>query len=107
MSLLHDTVNHINKKFQSEKTYIHLKISFGTVVDENCPCGSNIEITGRLRSQKSAIERKKNETNWLREKYSGVNNLIFKNRNRKSKYPRTKSRYTLYAHICDLKRCNP
>jgi hypothetical protein len=105
MKLLLETVKQEMKKSWNEKMYIHIKISYGKDVHEKCPCGRNIEITGRLRSKKSAINRKNAEVLNIREHYSTSPNVVIQNRIRSSNYLCTNSQYTLYAHCCDLKKC--
>jgi hypothetical protein len=105
MKFLLDTLKQMMKKARNEKMYIQIKISYGKDVHEKCPCGKNIEITGRLRSKSSAMVRKKTEILKIREYFSSKPNVIITNRIRSSNYSRTNSKYTLYAHLCDLKKC--
>ena len=105
MELLLETVKKEMKKKWNKKMYIHIKISYGKDVHEKCPCGRNIEITGRLRSKKSAIKRRNSEVLNIREHFSTSPHIVIQNRLRSSNYLRTNSQYILYAHCCDLKTC--
>lgn len=105
MELLHETVKQEMKKKGDGKMYIRIKLSYGKDVHEKCPCGRNIEITGRLRSKKSAIKRRNTEVLNVREYYATSSHIVIQNRLRNSSYLRTNSHYTLYAHCCDLKKC--
>ena len=105
MELLLETVKQEMKKRWNENMYIHIKISYGKDVHEKCPCGRNIEITGRLRSKKSAIKRRNSEVLNIREHFSTSPHIVIQNRLRSSNYLRTNSQYILYAHCCDLKTC--
>ena len=105
MKLLNDVVCEEAKKSPGLKVYIHLRIFFGNESHITCPCGRNIEVTGRLRSYKGAVKRRNFEVSGLREMFSKETLVIIKNRNRSSHYSSTKSTYVLIAHVCDLKKC--